>query len=1090
MTFPVIETTNTTSGTSAATSHNVNLPSGIVAGNLLIVLCRAAVAGAIGWPGDWNELTEDSSDASDDVTAIAYKIADGTEGATISVSHGSGKFAAIAYRISGAVNAAPQLSSAVTGASTGPDSPNFTPTGGARDYLWLSLAAYEGEQSLTPTYPANYSLNQLTQGSGTASTVTTNVRVSGAGRQVNGSSENPGAYTISVSDDWTAWTLAVTPSNLLYGQAQAYITGHGFLYGQAQAYIKGTRFYLTSTETPTSFAPAYDAEWDKTSEAARHNLGLVPVNSPITAYSASENVATTPYDVAVAQFISPPLSGAQTISGPVRGIIQVRESNAAADYQAQIIIRVIASDASTVRGTLIAADTTALSNEFFVSGGTFRNVKFPKNYSGNGTTVTTVNAQDGDRIVIEVGFRSQNSSTSNFTAFYNFGDDTSYSLLAENETDTATAAPWGLPWIEFTGLYNFQSPTARASADAVQAIIQTTPAARATHDVLQVIQQPTPAARATHDVIQVLWAADAGPTTSYLFGQAQADILTTNYLFAQAQADILQTGYVFGQAQSDIKSLGLLYSQSQADIKAVGYLFGQAQANIKATGYQFGQAQGDIKAIGFLEAQAQASIARTSYLFAQAQADIKSVGYLFGQSNANIKATGFLFAQAQGDIKQISYLFGQAQGDILKTSFLFAQGQADIKSTGFLFAQAQADIKDTTSYLFAQANADIKATGYLFAQAQARIGSISYIFAQAQGDIKAVGNLFAQAQADIKDTTSYIFAQAQADILKTSILFAQAQAAISKLGFLYGQAQADIKSTGYIFGQAQADIKQTRNLFGQAQGYINVYRTILYAQTQGYIARQDIVIPAGSLVAAKYLVKFNDFTLPGYTQEELTDSTQNIANHQSIFADMSLSEYLGLNNKSYSLRMKVWENDYATTKMDIQRAAVFLRSKRDWAKLQVQYSDRYYLALTKTVSSQKEVGSSIKLRDYVAEFELRPWLISTSGYSIQGTGLISTTGRTYDDGFWTPATVQVTGTNVTISGYTQDGFQTGFMSINGSVTNMLINSENYEATIGGVNAIDKMLWANFALYVGPGITYFDIHGATSCVIQYQNRWPI
>ena len=243
--------------------------------------------------------------------------------------------------------------------------------------------------------------------------------------------------------------------------------------------------------------------------------------------------------------------------------------------------------------------------------------------------------------------------------------------------------------------------------------------------------------------------------------------------------------------------------------------------------------------------------------------------------------------------------------------------------------------------------------------------------------------------------------------------------------------------------------------------------------------------------AQSYLVKYNGFVLPGYLQEETMSSVLNIGNHQSLFADASLSESLGLNNKDLSLRLKLWECSYSEAKEQAQLAATYLRTDRDsFSPLFIQRPDRYYEALTKNVSTQKEVGSSLNLREYTVDFEAKPWVTSSTINTLNGTGTVSTTGRQFTDGGWTPTTVTVTGTNVTISGYTDLGSYTGFMSINGSVTNMVVNSNTMSSTIGGVNANDKMLWADYSLYVGPGVTNFQINGASSCSIAYQNRWYI
>ena len=215
MAFPVVEATATT-GRVAETTSPVSYPATVSPGALIVAIARVAVAGAIGWPTDWTELVEDSSDASDDVTAIAWHAAVGTEdGTTFNVTHGNGKSAYIVYSITGALDPAaqpPQISAVAVGTSASPDPAALTPTGGAKDYLWLWLGGWEGEQTSPPAgTPTNYT-DALGASTGTAGVVATNCRVASARRELNAASEDPPLWTISVSDDWTAWTMAIHPS--------------------------------------------------------------------------------------------------------------------------------------------------------------------------------------------------------------------------------------------------------------------------------------------------------------------------------------------------------------------------------------------------------------------------------------------------------------------------------------------------------------------------------------------------------------------------------------------------------------------------------------------------------------------------------------------------------------------------------------------------------------------------------------------------------------------------------------------------------------------------------------------------------------
>jgi hypothetical protein len=239
-----------------------------------------------------------------------------------------------------------------------------------------------------------------------------------------------------------------------------------------------------------------------------------------------------------------------------------------------------------------------------------------------------------------------------------------------------------------------------------------------------------------------------------------------------------------------------------------------------------------------------------------------------------------------------------------------------------------------------------------------------------------------------------------------------------------------------------------------------------------------------------YLAQYNSFVLPGYVQNESFDSTANIASHYAPFADGSLSEYIGLQNKVLSLKLKVWEPTYLACKTEVQRAATILRTKRNgFAPLYIQTSDRYYDAMPQSIKEEKTAGESVRTLEYDIQFECKPWATSVSGYTLTGTSSnTDSVGRTIYDGSWTPTRITVTGTDVTISGYTSTGDFAGFVSISGAVTGMIIDSDAFTATIGGVNANDRMRWADYRVYVGPGKTNFVSTGASSMTIQYNNRW--
>jgi hypothetical protein len=203
--FPAVQDTNTSGESSDVTSHTVNLPANISAGDLLIVFFSCDANETVTWPiGDgWASIFHQTNANTLD---IGYKIADGTEGATITVTTGSAEQSAhISYRITGNHRyAAPEVSTGATGNSTSPNPDSLTPTGGAKDYLWIAVEGNDAGEAAS-AYPSNY-----TNGQTNAVGTTGGANIAVARRELNASSEDPAAFTIPLKK-WIACTVAVHP---------------------------------------------------------------------------------------------------------------------------------------------------------------------------------------------------------------------------------------------------------------------------------------------------------------------------------------------------------------------------------------------------------------------------------------------------------------------------------------------------------------------------------------------------------------------------------------------------------------------------------------------------------------------------------------------------------------------------------------------------------------------------------------------------------------------------------------------------------------------------------------------------------------
>ncbi|MDI6854391.1 MAG: hypothetical protein QME75_12400 [Deltaproteobacteria bacterium] len=228
-------------------------------------------------------------------------------------------------------------------------------------------------------------------------------------------------------------------------------------------------------------SPAYAAEWERTSAAARRYLSRLKRNSVNGEASGSEYEAGPANDTLLRQFVSDPLT-AQTISGTVKGQLRCRESDAAADFCRAIVIKVVSEDGSTVRGTLLAHFPEALASEFD-AGATPVNRNFPPSLS-----LTQVDAQAGDRLVVEVGFRAFNTVTTAYTGYLHFNDYSGTSDLPEDETTADNLCGW----LEFSADLTFQDRV-RATQVLAQAEYDLPPGIQVTQVIAQVEYSTDPA---------------------------------------------------------------------------------------------------------------------------------------------------------------------------------------------------------------------------------------------------------------------------------------------------------------------------------------------------------------------------------------------------------------------------------------------------------------------------------------------------------------------------------------------------------------------------------------------------------------------
>lgn len=213
MAFPSANTPVATAFASSVTSMAVNMPTTVSSGDRLIAVVSVRNSGT--WntiPTGFTQLKQQLGGGSAEQLTIFEKIADGTEGGTKKTWITSAATTAIwqVIRVTGAHASTASEVASTSGDATAANPPSLTPTGGALDYLWLVVAGHAAISAAAFTAaPTNYSgfLNSGASSGGAAVSVAT------ASRQLNASSEDPGAFTAGGSNRfWSAATIAIYPA--------------------------------------------------------------------------------------------------------------------------------------------------------------------------------------------------------------------------------------------------------------------------------------------------------------------------------------------------------------------------------------------------------------------------------------------------------------------------------------------------------------------------------------------------------------------------------------------------------------------------------------------------------------------------------------------------------------------------------------------------------------------------------------------------------------------------------------------------------------------------------------------------------------
>ena len=414
---------------------------------ILIYLVVDSGGGTITATFDGQAMTVDADNTAGGVTTMVFSLSGAgraSSQATITLGTAVTAKACVALTITGGNGvptflAATSASGTFDAAVTAP-SQTCTPNSGADCFWGLAIGVEGPDEDAIPTYT---NPNNVGQSLGTTGGLANSNVTMEEGFEINsGSVTQAASATLDQSRSWlTQFVTYMEPA-----------AGGG-----------PTRLYLplpTCRTPPVTVPFTLQASWNDTDGADRAYTTTTKCNTALTdRVEAKANTANT--RALMRQWVSPPLSGNQTISGTVKGTVRALES-AINDNIDKVSLKLLVV---TNNGQSLGNCGTALLVLGDYGPTTEWDTVLENRRIADGDTITTCAALNGERIVIEIGFTNTTSGTS-ITGTQNFGDDNASDCLDDQTTQSACN-----PFIEFSVGLTFGSEVSARRRVTISSVI-------------------------------------------------------------------------------------------------------------------------------------------------------------------------------------------------------------------------------------------------------------------------------------------------------------------------------------------------------------------------------------------------------------------------------------------------------------------------------------------------------------------------------------------------------------------------------------------------------------------------------------------
>ncbi|QQR68868.1 MAG: hypothetical protein IPI58_08570 [Alphaproteobacteria bacterium] len=241
-----------------------------------------------------------------------------------------------------------------------------------------------------------------------------------------------------------------------------------------------TKLYIS--KSGSGYTPAtIRGAWDKTTDHVVRGLhtaqDLAGMGGPISVASP-EATATADYENLLIRAVSSPLSADHTFGGTLNVMLGAQESTADADMAFYLHAFVTQGDTDNLRGTLLANYADPNTNEWGTTA------------LGKALTAAqsllAVAALAGDRIVVEIGYRSRNVTASSRTGTLWHGGNGS-------DLTSGSSPSAGIGYVDFSDTFALvNNPTVRFSQVALESIRRPAqPNLHVTQMPIEVLRRPS-----------------------------------------------------------------------------------------------------------------------------------------------------------------------------------------------------------------------------------------------------------------------------------------------------------------------------------------------------------------------------------------------------------------------------------------------------------------------------------------------------------------------------------------------------------------------------------------------------------------------